>query len=147
MVLSVWFTWGIWATGVPAGDDTAAHYVRTQYAIDNLFANGLLDGWQSSFGLGYQEFLFVGPGFTVVAALLKVLSIGGLSTVDAFKLTVVLSFVALPLAADALAVATVVAAFVGVLVLSSPPQAAATPASISTAGAIISAERSFIWTM
>jgi hypothetical protein len=83
VVLSVWFTWGIWATGVPVGDDTAAHYVRTQYAIDNLFANGLLDGWQSSFGLGYQEFLFVGPGFTMMAALLKVLSLGGLSTVDA----------------------------------------------------------------
>src|SRR5688500_1420056 len=99
---SVWLTWGIWAPGVPTGDDTAAALVRAEYANTYLFSDLQPEGWQSSFGLGYQEFLFVGPGFTVGVAALEALSFGALSTLGAFKLMSVISFAALPLAVAAL---------------------------------------------
>lgn len=91
-------TWGIWGPGLPGGEDTSAHVVRTDYALSQIFANAQIDGWQTSFGLGYQEFLFAGPGFSLAVALVKVLSLGLLSTLDAFKATIVLSFILLPLA-------------------------------------------------
>jgi hypothetical protein len=100
--LAVWMTWGIWQPGIPVGDDTAAHLVRAEYAFDHFFPHQA-DGWQTSFGLGYQEFLFLGPVFTLIIGLCKVLSFGTMSTLDAFKLTIVLSFVLLPMAVAFLA--------------------------------------------
>jgi hypothetical protein len=96
-LLAVWMTWGIWQPGVPVGDDTAAHLVRADYAFSHFFPHQA-DGWQTSFGLGYQEFLFLGPVFTLVVGVVKVVSLGTVSTLDAFKATIVLSFVLLPLA-------------------------------------------------
>ena len=103
IVLTLWMTNGIWAAGIPAGEDTSAHVVRSEYALSHIFNLGHIDGWQTSFGLGYQEFLFAGPGFSVVVALVKVLSLGTLTTAGAFKVTIVLSFLALPLAVAFLA--------------------------------------------
>jgi hypothetical protein len=103
VVLTLWLTNGIWAAGIPAGEDTAAHVVRSEYALSHIFSNFQLDGWQTSFGLGYQEFFFAGPGFSFVVAVVKVLSLGTLTTAGAFKVTIVLSYLALPLAVAFLA--------------------------------------------
>src|SRR5690349_7433510 len=78
ILLSIWLTWGIWAPGMPAGDDTAAHVVRADYAMEHFFTAGSIDGWQSSFGLGYQQFLFIGPGFSLLVALIQLVSFGAL---------------------------------------------------------------------
>ena len=103
VVLTLWMTNGIWAAGIPAGEDTAAHVVRSEYALSHIFNNFQIDGWQTSFGLGYQEFFFAGPGFSFVVAVVKVLSLGTLTTAGAFKVTIVLSFLTLPLAVAFLA--------------------------------------------
>ena len=103
VAFSIWLTWGIWRDGVPTGGDVNAHLIRTQYAFDHLFSHGQLDGWQSAIGLGYQQFLFNGPVFTVAVALVKALSLGVLSTLDAFKLVIVISFCLLPLSVALLA--------------------------------------------
>ena len=95
--LSIWLTWGIWAAGLPAGDDTAAHVVRADYAMEHFFTAGTLDGWQSSFGLGYQEFLFIGPGFSLLVATIQLLSFGTLSALTATKLATVIAFALVPL--------------------------------------------------
>jgi hypothetical protein len=98
VLLSIWLTWGIWAPGMAAGDDTAAHVVRADYALQHFFTAGSLDGWQSSFGLGYQQFLFIGPGFTILVSLIQLLSFGALSPLDATKVATVISFALVPLA-------------------------------------------------
>lgn len=102
-ILTLWLTWGIWKTGAVSGDDSTAHLVRADYALRHLFPRGKIDGWQTSFGLGYQEFLFIGPGFTLAVGLIKVLSLGTLSTLTAFKVAIVLTYVGLPLAVAFLA--------------------------------------------
>ena len=97
VALSIWLTWGIWAPGMPAGDDTAAHVVRAEFAVRHFFTAGTIDGWQSSFGLGYQQFLFLGPGFSILVAVIQLLSFGSLSPLDATKVATVVSFALVPL--------------------------------------------------
>ncbi len=97
VAIAVWLTWGIWQPGLPNGGDSAAHAVRVEDSLTWLFPRFELDGWQSSFGLGYQQSLFMGPGFTVIVTLVRVLSLGLLSPIDALKVTVVASFAAVPI--------------------------------------------------
>lgn len=97
IALSVWLTWGIWGPGMPAGDDTAAHVVRADVAMEHFFGAGRLDGWQARFGLGYQQFLFIGPGFSILVGLIQLLSFGSLSPLDATKAATVVSFALVPL--------------------------------------------------
>ena len=97
--LALWLTNGMWAGGPPVGDDMVAHLVRAEYGIEHLLKEGRVDGWQTSFALGYQEYLFIGPILTWCVALVDALSLGTLSTLTAFKVVVVLSFATLPLAA------------------------------------------------
>jgi hypothetical protein len=101
--VSLWWTRGIWHEGIPSGGDTVAHLVRTQFALDDLFARHQLDGWQPVIGLGYQQFLFMGPTFALCVALVKALSFGTLSTLAAFKVVIVAAFCLLPLSVAALA--------------------------------------------
>lgn len=103
VLVSIWLTWGIWGAGVPAGDDTAAHVVRAEYAMEHFFTAGSLDGWQSSFGLGYQQFLFIGPGFSLLVATIQVLTLGTMSALTATKVATVVSFVLVPLSVAFLA--------------------------------------------
>ncbi len=103
VVLALWLTSGAWGGRPPAGDDSLAHVVRAQFAVDNVFSRGRLDGWQPSFILGYQEFLFIGPGFTVAVALLHWLTFGLLSVTGAVKVVAIGAFVATPLAVAFLA--------------------------------------------
>jgi hypothetical protein len=103
VALALWLTSGAWGGRPPAGDDSMAHVVRAQFAVDHVFSTGRLDGWQPSFILGYQEFLFIGPGFTVAVALLHWLTLGLLSVTGAVKVVAIGSFVATPLAVAFLA--------------------------------------------
>ena len=103
VLVSIWLTWGIWGTGVPAGDDTAAHVVRAEYAMEHFFSAGGLDGWQSSFGLGYQQFLFIGPGFSLLVATIQALTLGTMSALTATKVATVISFALVPLSVAFLA--------------------------------------------
>lgn len=98
VVLALWLTEGMWRGGPPAGDDTIAHLIRAEYAIEHLVGRGRLDGWQTSFALGYQQFLFIGPVLSWAVAAVQAVSLGTLSTVTAFKVVVVTAFAAVPLA-------------------------------------------------
>jgi len=98
VVLAGWIVAGAWGPHLPPGDDTTAHLVRADFAIEHLFRRGRLDGWQPSFILGYQEFLFIGPGFTLAVAATRLLSFGLLSTPGAVKAVNLASFLLVPLA-------------------------------------------------
>ena len=97
VVLGVWLTSGAWGPGPPAGDDVTAYAIRTDFAIRHLFPRLRVDGWDPSFMLGYQGFLFLGPGSTWAIALTRALSLGLLSTVGAVKVGSIVCFVAAPL--------------------------------------------------
>lgn len=96
--MTLWLTAPVWRAGPPAGADTLAHLIRAEFALEHIFDRGRIDGWQPSFALGYQEFLFIGPVFTWIVGLGRWLSLGQVSVLDAFKLAIVLSFVAFPIA-------------------------------------------------
>ena len=97
VMLGVWLTSGAWGGGPPAGDDVTAYAIRTDFAIRNLFPRLRVDGWDPSFMLGYQGFLFLGPGSTWAIALTRALTFGMLSTVGAVKVISIVCFVAVPL--------------------------------------------------
>ena len=97
VLTALWLTSGAWGDQLPSGDDTTAHLIRTQFAIEHLITEGRIDGWAPSFILGYETFLFSGPAFSWAVALVGGLSFGLLSVAGAFKVVFVGSFVVLPL--------------------------------------------------
>lgn len=101
VALAVWMVAPLWGPGPPSGDDTMAHLVRADFTIRDLLPR--LDGWQPQFGLGYQQFLFYGPGFTWLVALVKGPGLGLLSIAGAFKVASALAVVGLPLSVAFLA--------------------------------------------
>jgi hypothetical protein len=101
VALTLWMVAPLWGPGPPSGDDTMAHMVRAGFTIHDLLPR--LDGWQPQFGLGYQQFLFYGPGFTWLVALVKGLGLGLLSIAGAFKVATVLAVIGLPLSVAFLA--------------------------------------------
>jgi hypothetical protein len=103
IALALYLIRDIWNPGVPLGSDMGAHFVRAEHAIDHFFSNGRIDGWQDRFGLGYQQSLFLGPGFNVLVWLLTLVSFGSLSTFTAVKAAIVLSYIAMPPAVSVLA--------------------------------------------
>ncbi|MGH9279841.1 MAG: hypothetical protein ACRD12_17295 [Acidimicrobiales bacterium] len=98
LLLGLWLTAGAWGGRPPSGEDTMPHLIRANFALHNLLPRGRIDGWDPSFILGYQEFLFIGPGLTWAVGAVRLLSLGILSTTGAFKIVFVGSFVVLPLA-------------------------------------------------
>jgi hypothetical protein len=104
VVLALWLTTSLWGREPPSGDDTMAHLIRAQFTLNELVPHAQLDGWQPRFGLGYQQFLFYGPGFTWLVMILHWLSLGLLSVAGAFTVAAIASFVALPLSVAYLAV-------------------------------------------
>ena len=98
-----WLTHGLWGAGPLPGDDTMAHLVRAEFGARWLAPRGRLDGWQPNFGLGYEQYLFLGPGLSWTVAGVHWLSLGLVSVAGAFKVVVIGSFVALPLAVAFLA--------------------------------------------
>ena len=103
VLLALWFTAGAWGDRPPSGEDTMGHLVLSQFAVEELFSRGQIDGWQPRFTLGYELFLFFGPGFAWIVAALRALSLGTLSHVAAFKLVTIGSFVVFPLSVAFLA--------------------------------------------
>ncbi|MGH9224541.1 MAG: hypothetical protein ACRD2W_12370 [Acidimicrobiales bacterium] len=98
LLLGLWMTAGAWGDRPPSGEDTLAHLARAQFALRELLPHGRIDGWHPGFIVGYQEFLFTGPGFTWAVGLVRVLSLGLLSVPGAFKVVFIGSLVVLPLA-------------------------------------------------
>ena len=96
VLLAGWLLAGLWGPGLPSGDDTVSHLVRAEQAIQELLPRGKVSGWQSRFGVGYQQFLFYSPGFTWLVAVLHWLSLGLLSIPGAFKVAAALTVLALP---------------------------------------------------
>lgn len=97
LVIAVWLTSGAWGGRPISGDDSMVHVVRARFALRHLVTHGRVDGWDPNFIVGYQEFLFIGAGFTWVVDLLHVLSLGMLSITGAVKTVSIASFVVAPL--------------------------------------------------
>ncbi len=98
VVLALWSTAGAWGSLPPHGEDVMSYLVRADFALPQLVAHGRLDGWFPRFYLGYQEFLFNGPGVTWAMAAARGVTFGLLSDAGALKVAGVLSFAALPVA-------------------------------------------------
>ncbi len=103
VAMAAWLTSGGWGGRPISGDDSMGHVIRSQFAFRNLISNGRVDGWDPSFILGYQEFLFIGAGFTWVVGFLHAASLGMLSITGAVKVVSIGSFVLAPLAVAFLA--------------------------------------------
>jgi hypothetical protein len=102
VAIGLWWTRHMWGPGPPSGNDVIGHLVRTEFGI-NLLADGRLDGWFPRFMTGYQLNLFYGPGYAWLVALVRLGSLGSLSTSGAVKVVVIASFVLLPAAVAFLA--------------------------------------------
>jgi len=105
LALGLVLTAPAWGGRPPAGDDVMADVVRADFAFSNVFGQGRSDGWFPRFMVGHQEFAFFGPGFTLFLGLLKLVSFGSLSTVGAYKVAGIASFVAVPVAVAVLVLA------------------------------------------
>jgi hypothetical protein len=103
VVVAGWLTYRLWADGPLPGDDTMAHLVRAEFGVGWLVPRGRLDGWQTRLGVGYEQYLFLGPGLSWAVAAVYWLSMGLVSVATAFKMVVIGSFLALPLAVAFLA--------------------------------------------
>jgi hypothetical protein len=96
--LALWSTGGAWGGRPPHGEDVMAYLVRADFALPHLVAHGRLDGWFPRFYLGYQEFLFNGPGVAWAMGAARGVTLGALSNAGALKVIGVVSFAALPVA-------------------------------------------------
>jgi hypothetical protein len=96
--LALWSTRGAWGGRPPRGEDVMAYLVRADFALPRLVAHGRLDGWFPRFYLGYQEFLFNGPGVVWATGAARGVTLGALSNTGALKVVGVVSFAALPAA-------------------------------------------------
>lgn len=101
--LGLWMTSRAWGGRPLPGEDSMAHLIRADFAVQHLLPRGRADGWQPSFILGYQAFLFLGPGLSWAVAALHWLSLGFLSTTGALKAVSLATFVVRPLAVAFLA--------------------------------------------
>jgi hypothetical protein len=98
VAFALFLTAGVWGPAVLPGTDTIPHLMQAELAGQVLLPHGLLDGWQSNVGMGYQQFLFLGPGLSWLVVAVHWLSFGLLSIAGALKAVAIGSFVALPLA-------------------------------------------------
>ena len=96
VALALWSTRGVWGGWLPAGEDVPAHLLRFDVGISQFVAHGRLDGWLPRYYLGYQEFLFQGPGLTWAVAAVRGVTFGILSNPGGIKAIGILSFAAVP---------------------------------------------------
>jgi len=85
VVLWIWLTRDIWKPGLPLGADVGAHVVRAEEFVQWYVPNGQLDGWQDRFGTGYQASLFLGPGFSMLTGVVRLVTLGRLDAVASVK--------------------------------------------------------------
>ncbi len=97
LMIALWMTAPDWGARPPGGNDTLAHIVRAQFASGHIINHGLVDGWGPSFIVGYEEFLFDGPGLSWAVYLVRLLTLNTLSFTGAIKVIAVGSFAVLPL--------------------------------------------------
>lgn len=102
MAVALRLTRQAWGPELVPGADVSGHLVRTEVGFE-ILRQGDLDGWSSRFGLGYQQFLFYGQGFTWLLGLVRLVTFGLLSTPGAMKVVAIASLVAIPPAAAFLA--------------------------------------------
>lgn len=62
--------------GLPEGDDVPYHVAKNAFAFTEIFARGHLNGWAPTFSMGAEQFLLYGPGASLLAASLRVLTLG-----------------------------------------------------------------------
>jgi hypothetical protein len=96
VALALWSTRAAWGASPPSGEDVVAHLVRIDFGIAELVNHGRIDGWFPRFYLGYQEFLFNGPGLVWAVALVRGATFGLLSNDGGLKVVGILSFAAVP---------------------------------------------------
>lgn len=101
LAMSGWAMHWLWGPELAPGMDTTGHLVRLDTAFE-LFRHGRLDGWMDRSMLGYQLHLVYGPGFAIIAALIKALSFGTFSTALVYKLIGFLAITAIPFTGMAL---------------------------------------------
>src|SRR5262247_1078220 len=93
-VVAIFSRRGAWGVLPPHREDVMAYLVRADFALPQLVAHGRLDGWFPRFYLGYQEFLFNGPGVTWAMAAVRGVTFGVLSNAGALNVVGILSFAA-----------------------------------------------------
>jgi hypothetical protein len=98
VAIAVWLIFPAWGPVPFAGVDVTAHVMRVTFAVEQLVARGRLDGWSPDSFLGFQHFLFRGPGMAWLVAAVHALAFGRLTILEAFNAVVLGSFVAFPLA-------------------------------------------------
>lgn len=93
---TAWLTRGAWSLAPVAGGDVMFHVMRADVGIDQLLAGGQIHGWSPRMYLGTDLFLFYGPGFVWMMALVRLLTVGLLDNGAALTAVTILSFLALP---------------------------------------------------
>src|SRR4051812_11049676 len=81
----------VWGPHPQAGDDIDGQLAWSEFAISHLWRHGQVDGWFPGFMLGYQKFFAYGPGFSLVVAFTRLVSLGLLSTTGATKVVTVVA--------------------------------------------------------
>ncbi len=103
------------------GNDITGHLQRSSFGIEQVFLEGRFDAWYPSSMLGYQLFLFYGPGLTVLIGLADLLTLGLVSDAGLIKVVLVAAYVVMPMVttrlARALGVRPVTALCAGMLAL------------------------------
>ncbi|WP_436794930.1 hypothetical protein [Actinospongicola halichondriae] len=85
------------------GNDITGHLQRSSFGLREVFGSGRFDAWYPSSMLGYQLFLFYGPGLTILIGLAHVVTFGLVSDAGALELVLVVAYVATPFATARLA--------------------------------------------
>jgi len=78
--------------GLPLGLDSAGHYLKAKFLIEELIPRGKIDGWFPYWHLGFQLFQFYPPGFYTFTAAIHYCSFGLISSLYSFKIATVLAF-------------------------------------------------------
>ncbi len=89
LMIALWMTAPDWGARPPGGNDTLAHIVRAQFVSGHIINHGLVDGWDPGFIVGYEEFLFDGPGLSWAVYLTRLLTFDTLSFTGAIKVIAV----------------------------------------------------------
>ncbi len=78
--------------GMLMGLDSAGHYLKAKFLIEELIPRGKIDGWFPYWHLGFQLFQFYPPGFYIFTAAIHYCSFGFISPLYSFKTAAVLAF-------------------------------------------------------
>lgn len=102
-LVMAWLTRGAWTITPVAGGDVMFHVIRADVGIEELLVHGRIHGWSPRMYLGTDLFLFYGPGFVWMMALVRLMALGLLDNGAALTVVTILSFLALPAAGAFLA--------------------------------------------